>query len=157
MKRGRKISPHTAARALQLAVAVEGKSQSSEAINLGISRQRLHQMLHPERTRARSLAYKHARDGKIPKPAKCSGCQRRKKLQMHHPDYSKPLSVLWLCSKCHGKAHRTANGKSRAVPTVTFQPTPPNYERLKSLKLQRGACTRRLNDALDMWHANTKP
>ena len=37
-------------------------------------------------------------------------CQRcgvvPKILHRHHPDYSKPLEILWLCPACHGLAHR---------------------------------------------------
>lgn len=28
------------------------------------------------------------------------------KVEAHHPDYSKPLDVIWLCKKHHGEIHR---------------------------------------------------
>lgn len=35
----------------------------------------------------------------------CEVCQNSKS-QAHHEDYSKPLQVIWLCSKHHGERHR---------------------------------------------------
>lgn len=43
------------------------------------------------------------RDGRMVKPKRCQGCGKRKKLEAHHPDYSKPLEVQWLCTPCHGE------------------------------------------------------
>lgn len=34
----------------------------------------------------------------------CEQCGERKS-QAHHPDYSKPLDVVWLCSRCHMREH----------------------------------------------------
>ena len=33
-----------------------------------------------------------------------------KQVQAHHPDYSKPLLIVWLCSACHRKEHAKAKG-----------------------------------------------
>ncbi len=47
--------------------------------------------------------------GKITKPATCSNCHDRfssNSLHGHHSDYSNPLDVQWLCSRCHGLIHR---------------------------------------------------
>ncbi len=45
-------------------------------------------------------------DGTIQKPDCCSRCDRTdQRICGHHPDYSKPLEVEWLCSSCHVKLH----------------------------------------------------
>jgi len=57
-----------------------------------------------DKDNARYLATQAQKRGElIPKP--CEGCGNPK-VQKHHEDYWKPLDVQWLCSKCHGLAHR---------------------------------------------------
>jgi hypothetical protein len=34
----------------------------------------------------------------------CENCHEDKPLDKHHPDYSKPLKIEWLCRKCHSLA-----------------------------------------------------
>ena len=38
-------------------------------------------------------------------PNKCERCPEKKNIQAHHPDYNKPNFIVWLCIKCHRKAH----------------------------------------------------
>jgi hypothetical protein len=38
-------------------------------------------------------------------PEQCEHCGTKTKLHGHHPDYSKPLEVIWVCPPCHGKIH----------------------------------------------------
>jgi hypothetical protein len=58
---------------------------------------------NPEKRKAENAVSNALRDGKLKRPRLCEGCGRRRKLQAHHPDYSKPLEVQWLCYKCHGE------------------------------------------------------
>jgi len=39
----------------------------------------------------------------IPQP--CQKCGSTKHIHAHHEDYSKPLDVVWLCSRCHRLRH----------------------------------------------------
>lgn len=46
--------------------------------------------------------------GDLQRPRYCEGCGTCGSLiTAHHPDYSKPLEVLWLCwPGCHKEAHK---------------------------------------------------
>lgn len=46
--------------------------------------------------------------GRLLKPEICSRCNEIGNIHGHHADYSKPLEVEWLCTKCHGLHHRKA-------------------------------------------------
>lgn len=35
----------------------------------------------------------------------CEHCGEVKS-QMHHPDYDKPLEIIWLCRQCHMELHK---------------------------------------------------
>ena len=60
---------------------------------------------HPERRKANILVGNALRSGKLNRqPCWCCG----EKAQAHHPDYSRPLDVVWLCSTHHTEAHAVA-------------------------------------------------
>ncbi len=47
------------------------------------------------------------RDGKLIKSRVCSNCgNEHKKIHAHHDDYSMPMTVRWLCPKCHAEWHK---------------------------------------------------
>jgi hypothetical protein len=41
----------------------------------------------------------------LDRPTCCSQCKKEGKVDGHHPDYDKPLSVIWLCRSCHMLEH----------------------------------------------------
>lgn len=52
------------------------------------------------------------RDGRL-KPQPCERCGYSIGVQAHHEDYSRPLDVTWLCTRCHGQRHREINEERR--------------------------------------------
>ncbi len=60
---------------------------------------------HPDRRKASHIVGNAVRDGKlIPWPV-CAMPECFLKPQAHHPDYSRPLDVVWLCDAHHKQAH----------------------------------------------------
>jgi len=45
----------------------------------------------------------------------CSKCGSTNRVEAHHPDYKRPLLVVWLCSKCHGREHAIKNEINRVL------------------------------------------
>jgi hypothetical protein len=58
--------------------------------------------MRTQKTIAREILNRAVKSGKIAKPERCESCGKIKKLTAHHPDYSRPLEVVWLCYECHG-------------------------------------------------------
>ncbi len=63
------------------------------------------------KSNARSMANVYLRRGKIKrKPCEHINPETRRRCgawaEMHHPDYSKPLEVIWLCVPHHGAEHK---------------------------------------------------
>ena len=68
----------------------------------------------PERKRASSAVSSALRSGKL-KRSPCMLCGE--KAQAHHPDYSTPLLVVWLCPKHHAESHALTTALERNVQT----------------------------------------
>ena len=61
----------------------------------------------PEKAQARLIADRAQRAGTlIPEP--CSECGEVN-VEKHHPDYSQPLKIMWLCRVHHKSLHKAEN------------------------------------------------
>lgn len=95
--------------------------------------------------------YKALKNGLIIRPNQCSNCgETSKRIHGHHPDYSKPLLVMWLCASCHMSLHakirwgnKVVTGAIVSVMVLNIWPVPPHRclflslyqkERLKAMR-----------------------
>lgn len=88
-------------------VARHIKYRQSSAGKASMHKARLKsQQKYPGKKEASELVARAIRSGKIQKPLTCSVCGKTNcRIEGHHPDYSKPLEVIWLCKKCHYAEH----------------------------------------------------
>jgi hypothetical protein len=61
---------------------------------------------NPDGWAAHVAANNALRDGMLERKTSCEGCGLPKRLEKHHPDYSRPLLVVWLCKPCHAIADK---------------------------------------------------
>lgn len=45
------------------------------------------------------------KEGSLIRPDRCQLCGSTGRLAGHHEDYSRPLTVLWVCYSCHRQIH----------------------------------------------------
>ena len=64
---------------------------------------RAYELKHPERYKATTALNNAIQDKKLFR-LPCEVCGNLK-VEAHHPDYSKPLSVVWLCPEHHKAIH----------------------------------------------------
>ena len=64
------------------------------------------QARNAQKCRAHSTLAKAVTKGAVV-PLPCFVCGREQ-AEAHHPDYSSPLAVTWLCTKHHAQLHREA-------------------------------------------------
>lgn len=64
--------------------------------------------LEKMKIRARELAMIALKKGQI-KRQPCQACGFKFDMHMHHPDYTKPLDIVWLCARCHAAEHKGEN------------------------------------------------
>lgn len=62
---------------------------------------------HPKARAAHIIVGNAVRDGILIRPQAYESCGYTGKIEGHHDDYTKPLSVTWLCIPCHKAWHRT--------------------------------------------------
>jgi hypothetical protein len=98
--------PHRVAAQKEYAKTEQGKARHRQAILRNLDR-------HPERKRATEVVNYALRAGRLLKTA-CEVCGERK-VEAHHPDYSRPLMVVWLCKAHHVATHKLARELQRST------------------------------------------
>lgn len=76
-----------------------GKSVHSKACSNYICK-------HPQARAAHVIVGNAVRDGILIRPQAYESCGSIGRIEGHHDDYTKPLSVTWFCVTCHKEWHK---------------------------------------------------
>ncbi|KKK78520.1 hypothetical protein LCGC14_2842750 [marine sediment metagenome] len=64
-----------------------------------------YRLKYPEKEKAHTAVYRAVHSGNMRPSVFCESCGLPVITQAHHADYSRVLSVDWLCQTCHTKIH----------------------------------------------------
>jgi hypothetical protein len=79
---------------------------------------------NPERRRVHILTSNAIRTGRLVRlPCFCCGTLD---VEAHHPDYSRPLDVVWLCTPHHKQLHEEHEARTREASSISEQKTRPS-------------------------------
>lgn len=85
----------------------DGMIKTNIAKHMGVTRNRIDQILSPEKHKARQKTRTLIKTGKLKRPKICPYCRKRKFTEAHHQNYNDIWDILWLCSACHKFEHQT--------------------------------------------------
>lgn len=83
-----------------LARLLGNKPETSKAVKQAWYRRNKH------KKKANTILNRAVKRGIVSKPSACNRCGCSGRLEGHHDNYSMPLAVEWLCTKCHGLTRR---------------------------------------------------
>jgi hypothetical protein len=66
-----------------------------------------HRQKFPDKRKAQYILANAVASGKVIRPFICAICDVPCTPEGHHSDYSQPLSVIWMCKKCHSDLHHS--------------------------------------------------
>lgn len=96
--RSRGMQPHR--------VAARGEYRQTDAGKAAMARaHRKYCTMRPDRASAHNAVNNAVRDGRLVPWPVCAIPTCECKPEAHHPDYSRPLDVVWLCQAHHKQAH----------------------------------------------------
>ncbi len=101
-ERQRNVKSSTKATVKRYAQSAKGKAVATNCVVKW-------QTKNPDKVRAHRLVRSAIRRGELVRPDVCDCCGERGRVQAHHDDYTKPLSVRWLLPKCHIREHGRAS------------------------------------------------
>jgi len=93
---------HTCSRKCSSSLANEQRRCAPTTKNA--ARVRRDQQRFPEKTHARYLVRQAIKTKKLIPLDECEVCGSEQFIQAHHPDYTRPFFLLFLCKNCHNQA-----------------------------------------------------
>ena len=99
-EKSRASKPHRVEARLRYSQTEEGKASARKSRSKWLESNLIKRSAH-------ILVGNYVKAGKIIKSESCEVCGiSGVRIHGHHDDYAFPLSVRWLCSKCHAKWHK---------------------------------------------------